>query len=132
MSGDRTAVIDERERRLAGHAVVGPYGAVAVDGMFEPADAECVDKVDDFRVVCPPGNADDGDTVTECLLNLCDRRGFASTLWSPGCPEPQHRVSALKRREVDLASADGRSCQPGGLGRRFGCDDFGSVRLGHC
>lgn len=106
---NRAVVVDEQERGLASNAELLPHAAIGVGDVIEPIDTSLGHPVLKDGELFAASDADNGDVVGECLLNLCDRRGFSNTRRSPRRPKPEHNILTSKRTEVDLTTAHRRS-----------------------
>ncbi len=89
---ERPVVVDEHEGRATVGAESAPQVARLVVELGEVAGAGLVDEADEVSARGQPGDADEGDLVTEIRFDLRDRRAFCSTRRSPWGPEPEHQV----------------------------------------
>lgn len=76
--------------------------------MFEIRDVQGVDEIVDGGQVISACDANKVDALSILLVDLCDRRGFASARWSPRRPEPQNSIGTLEGTNIDLPA---RSCR---------------------
>ncbi len=98
---ERAVVVDEHVGALLGDAKASPQLRCLVIDVLDGANALLIDKLTHRVWVAQAGYSEEDDFVTELLLCLYDRRGLCTSKWSPGGPEPQDDVLALKARKID-------------------------------
>jgi hypothetical protein len=90
---------------LGRHGEVGVQFAVDVEDVGERQPVPGDEALVALRVT-GPGDADDGDPLTDCLDCLLDRGGFSVADASTGCPEPEGDGFAGQRCAVQRPASE--------------------------